>query len=70
MKEAEIIEIQHVIVDSDISWCNSEKFYGQGAEHGLVTCYPVNDGHDQLVIIISIIIIIIIINSRSRFGIS
>ena len=32
-----------------MSWCNSEKLYGQGAEHDLVKRYPVNDGRDQLV---------------------
>ena len=33
-----------------MSWCNSEKFYGQSTEHGLVRHYPLNDGRDQLVI--------------------
>ena len=32
-----------------MNWCNSEKLYGQGTEHGLVRHYPVNDGRDQLV---------------------
>ena len=32
------------MVDPDISRCNSEKFYGQDTEHGLVRYYPVNDG--------------------------
>ena len=30
-------------------WYNSEKFYGQGKEHGLVRYYPVNNGWVQLV---------------------
>ena len=41
----------HVIEDPEISWCNSEKFYVQGTEHGLVRHYPVNDGRYQLVYI-------------------
>ena len=42
-------DFQYVIVDPEISWCNSEKFYGQGTEHGLMREYPVNDGRHQLV---------------------
>ena len=33
----------YVIVNPEISWCYSGKFYGQGTEHGLVRYYPVND---------------------------
>ena len=33
-----------------MSWCNSEKLYGQDTEHGLVRHYPVNDGGHQLVL--------------------
>ena len=50
VKQAERIKIfQHVMVDPKISWCNSEKLYGQGMEHGLVRHYPVNDERHQLV---------------------
>ena len=51
VKSPERIEnFQHVIADHEISWCNSEKLYVQGTEHGLVRHYPVNDGRDQLVL--------------------
>ena len=51
VKSPESIEnFQHVKVDPEMSWCKSEKLYGQGAEHDLVKHYPVNDGRDQLVI--------------------
>ena len=36
IKQVERIEIfQHVIVDPEISWCNSKKFCGHGIEQNM-----------------------------------
>ena len=51
VKQFERVEIyQYVLVDTEISWSNSEKFYGQGIEDGeIMRQYPENDGRDHLV---------------------
>ena len=43
--------IRHVVVDTEIIWLNSEKFFGHVTENSLVRYHLIKNRQDQLVIL-------------------